>query len=356
MEKQVYTAIDANINRAQEGLRVCEDIMRFCLHRTDFSARLKEARHRVADAARSFPPHRSLYGRDVGADAQKFIDLEGEKTRNSLADMFSSNLHRATEAVRSLEEFGKLAGTGGEAFQSIRFELYALERDAVSALLRRAAAGRFNRGLYAVLDSAFVPAGGFSAAAGGMIKGGASVIQLRMKAPSQNEILETAKEIAELCRRENVLFILNGHADIALLAGADGVHLEMNDLCVRDVRGFVPPDMIIGQTIFSPDEIGRAERDGADYIVVGPVYATVWHTDAGAMELRGSGIAIIARAHGMTSLPVVATGGITPENAGAVMAAGASAVLATTFLFRDGNQEGNCRALAAAIQSSVRRR
>ncbi|MBN1496618.1 MAG: thiamine phosphate synthase [Spirochaetes bacterium] len=354
MERQIYTAVDANINRTLEGLRVCEDIMRFCLHRTDLSVRFKEARHRVAEAARVFPQQRILHGRDVEADEQKFIDMEGELTRNSLAGMFSSNLHRATEAVRSLEEFGKLAGAGGNAFQEIRFDLYALERECLSALLRRNAAVRMQGALYALLDSAYVPAGGFAGAAANMIRGGASVIQLRMKASHTKEILKVAREIAELCRQEHVLFIIAGHVDIAILAGADGVHLEMNDICVRDARALVPPDLLVGQTIYSPDEITRAEEDGADYVAVGPVYGTVWHTEAGSMELRGSGVSIVARARGMTSLPVVATGGIVPENAAAVMAAGAAAVMAGSFLFRDGSVEENCRALAAAIKSASR--
>ena len=275
MERQIYTAVDANINRALEGLRVCEDIMRFCLHRTELSARIKEARHRVAEAARAFPQQRILHGRDVEADEQKFVDLEGERTRNSLAGMFSSNLHRATEAVRSLEEFGKLAGAGGDAFQAIRFDLYALERECLSALLRRNAAARMQGGLFAMLDSAYAPAGGFSGAAANMIRGGASVIQLRMKASRKKDILDAAREIAELCRQEHVLFIIAGHVDIAILAGADGVHLEMNDLSVRDARALVPPDLLVGQTIYSPGEIARAEQDGADYVAVGPVYGKI---------------------------------------------------------------------------------
>ena len=75
MERYLYAAIDANINRALEGVRVCEDVLRFCLHRADISARIKEIRHRIADAAKLFPRGLLLQGRDVEADGQKFVDL-----------------------------------------------------------------------------------------------------------------------------------------------------------------------------------------------------------------------------------------------------------------------------------------
>jgi thiamine-phosphate pyrophosphorylase len=354
MEKQMYAAVDANINRALEGLRVCEDIMRFCMRRTDFSTRCKEMRHRLADAARCFSPSRLLYGRDVEADAQKFVDLQGELSRNSLADMFSANLHRATEAVRSLEEFGKLAGAGGNAFQVIRFELYALEKDALPALLRRNVTARFSRSLYAIIESAFVPAGAYTDTAVKMIRGGAAVIQLGMNVTSKKVFLKTAREITARCRQSNVLCIINDHVDIAVLSGADGVYLGLNDLNVRDVRSIVPPEMIIGQMILTSEEAGRAEKDGADYFTVGPVYKTVYHTNTGSMELRGSGISIITRTRGMTDLPIVAIGGMIPETAGDTVNAGADSLAVMSYLFKDGNVEENCRVMAAAIRSAGR--
>lgn len=352
MEKYLYTAIDANINRALEGVRVCEDVLRFCLHRSESSTRVKEIRHRIAEAARLFPRELLLHGRDVEADGQKFVDLGGEGRRDTLDDLCSANLHRAMEAVRSLEEFGKLAlpGMPGNPFQEIRFMLYGLEREVVPALRREAVMARFNRALYAVLDPSYMSGIHYREAAMAMIRGGASMIQLRMKGGSRKEILETARSLSALCRAEKVVFIVNDHVDISVLAGADGVHLGINDLEASDARRLLPPGMIIGVTVYTPDGLSLAAPGGADYIAIGPVFDTEYKTEKGAIKLRGSGLELVTRAKKMVSIPVVAIGGITASGAGKVVAAGADAVAVTSALYENGSIEDNCRALVKAAR------
>lgn len=353
MDRHIYTAIDANLNRALEGIRVCEDVMRFCLRRDDISAGLKEIRHRVAEAARRFPADMLLGGRDVGADAQKFVDLPGEKSRASLESLFAANLHRAMEAVRSLEEFGKLAcpDMQDNPFQHIRFSLYEIERDAMSALARQDRMARFSRALYAVLDTAYVKKDSLDDTATKMIRGGASIIQLRMKSESREDVLSAAKDIALLCREGKALFIVNDHVDVAILAGADGVHLGLNDLRANEARKIVPPGMIIGITAYTRDDPARAAGDGADYIAVGPVYDTVYKSGAGDVTLRGSGVEVVSRAREAVALPIVAIGGIIPAGAGAVISAGADAVAVTSYLYKDGKIEENCRSIMEAVAS-----
>ncbi|OHD66495.1 MAG: thiamine-phosphate diphosphorylase [Spirochaetes bacterium RBG_13_51_14] len=351
MDKQIYAAIDANINRALEGIRVCEDVMRFCLRRDDLSARLKEIRHGVAAAVKGFSRGLLLYGRDVDADAQKFLDLVTERSRESIEELFAANLHRAMEAVRSLEEFFKLARHDGEEnpFQRIRFSLYALEREAVPALRRQHTMRRFIRALYAILDSAYLPGGNLRGAAAAMIRGGASIIQLRMKTAGRKQLLAAATEIAGLCRAQQTLFIVNDHPDIAILTGADGLHLGMNDLGLRDARRIVPPYMIIGVTAYSPDDVLRSAEEGADYVAVGPVYDTVYHSGSGIITLTGVGVDVISRARSAVNIPIVAIGGITPEGAGAVISAGADSVAVTSYLYKDNKIEENCRSMVRIL-------
>lgn len=353
MDRRIYAAIDANLNRALEGIRVCEDVMRFCLRRADLSTRLKEARHLVADTAKRFPPGMLLHGRDVEADAQKFVDLGGEGTRGSLAELLSANLHRAMEAVRSLEEFGKLAVSewNDNPFQKIRFTLYELERDTAPLMTRREKIDRFSRSLYAILDSSYVHRDNFDDAATKMIRGGASIIQLRMKAGGKEEVLAAARDIAALCREGRALFIVNDHVDIALLAGADGVHLGLNDLRAGEARKILPPDMIIGVTAYTADDPARAESDGADYVAVGPVFDTVYMSGSGQVTLNGAGVEVISRTRLSVSIPIVAIGGITPGGAGRSIDAGAASIAVTSYLYKDDNIEDNCRALTEAITS-----
>jgi thiamine-phosphate pyrophosphorylase len=352
MERYLYTAIDANINRALEGVRVCEDILRFCLHRSDISTRAKEIRHGITEASRLFPRDLLLHGRDVEADGQKFVDLGGEGKRESLDDLCSANLHRAMEAVRSLEEFGKLAlpDMPGNPFQEIRFKLYSLEREVVPALRREALMARFSRALYAVLDPSYMPGVHYGDAARAMIRGGASMIQLRMKGGSRKDVLETARDLATLCRAESVVFIVNDHVDVAVLAGADGVHLGINDLEAADARQLLPPGMIVGVSVYTPDGLALAAPAGADYIAVGPVFDTDYKTEKGSIRLRGSGVELVARAKKLASVPVVAIGGITAAGAGKVIAAGADAVAVTSALYEGNHIEDNCRALAKAAR------
>ena len=353
MEQRIYAAIDANLNRALEGVRVCEDVMRFCFHRTDLSTRLKEARHWIAGAAKRFPAGMLLHGRDVEGDGQKFVDLGGEGTRGSLEDLFSANIHRAMEAVRSLEEFAKLAVPGWEdnPFQKIRFSLYEIERDGAPLIKRREKMDRLNRSLYAIIDSSYVRRDNFDDAVAKMIRGGASVIQLRMKASGKEEILTAARDIATLCREGKTLFIVNDHVDIAVLAGADGVHLGLNDLRAHEARKLIPPDMIIGITAYTAEDPARIESDGADYVAVGPVYDTVYKSAAGPVTLKGAGAEVISRARKTVSIPIVAIDGITPEGAGMAIAAGADSIAAASYLYIDDKIEENCRALAGAIAS-----
>lgn len=355
MERYLYTAIDASINRALEGVRVCEDVLRFCLHRADISTRVKEIRHRIADAAKLFPRGMLLHGRDVEADGQKFVDLGGEGRRESLDELCSANLHRAMEAVRSLEEFGKLAlpGMEGNPFQEVRFMLYELEREIVPVLRRESVMARFGGALYAILDPSYLSGGNCIDAARAMARGGASIIQLRMKGCGKRDILGIAKELSALCRNEKVVFIVNDHVDIAILAGADGVHLGLNDLDAADARRLLPPEMIIGVSMYGMDGLAVSAPLAADYIAVGPVFDTVYKTDKGAIQLRGSGVEMIGRAKKTVSVPVVAIGGITAAGAGKAVAAGADAVAVTAALYADNRIEENSRAIAGAARGGL---
>ena len=107
MNKEVYSAIDASLNRAMEGVRVCEDVLRFSWRLIEYSTKFKEIRHSITSGASVFKRELLVDARDVDGDFQKFIDLENEKRRESIVDVFVVNLHRAIEAVRSLEELYK---------------------------------------------------------------------------------------------------------------------------------------------------------------------------------------------------------------------------------------------------------
>jgi len=154
---------------------------------------------------------------------------------------------------------------------------------------------------------------------------GAPTIQLRLKSASARELLEAAQTLMPVVRSAGALFIVNDRLDVALAAGADGVHLGPDDLPVKDVRRVadarsgVADTFIVGYSTDTTDEAARAEAEGADYLGVGAVYATANKSDAGdVIGLKG-----LRRVVKAVSIPVVAIGGITPERAPAVAKTGA---------------------------------
>ena len=150
-------------------------------------------------------------------------------------------------------------------------------------------------------------------------EGGADVIQLRDKHLESRQLYETALEISKICRQHDVLFIVNDRVDIALAAKADGVHVGQGDIPAAVLRKFVPPDFIIGVSAGTAEEALRAEKDGADYVALSPVFDTSSKDDAGS----GRGIEELKKMKQAVSIPVLAIGGINKDNIKEVIAAGA---------------------------------
>ncbi|MCS7246172.1 MAG: thiamine phosphate synthase [Thermomicrobium sp.] len=176
--------------------------------------------------------------------------------------------------------------------------------------------------LYVITDRGLARGRPESEIAREAIAGGATAIQLRWKTGPLSEALRVGRELRELCRQSNVLFVVNDRVDLALVLEADGVHLGVNDVPVADARQLVGQDMVIG---FSPETLEQAidaEAAGADYLGVGPVFPTRTKLDAGPAVGLGH-LERIARA---VRIPVVGIGGITVDNAGAVIRAGAVGV------------------------------
>ncbi len=354
MDPRLFSAIDASINRAMEGLRVCEDILRFSLRDAAFSSLLKDVRHRLGEEASRFPAEFLLSARDVEGDGQKFYDTESEMKRSSIPDLLRVNFRRAIEAVRSLEELSKAVDAPVRPdFQRIRFSLYSLEKDVVLAAGKTSSMDSFACALYAIVDSAFVTDGGYAAAAAAFIEGGARIIQLRMKGSPSGQLLAAAKDCAAVCRERGALFIVNDRPDIALCVGAHGVHLGQDDIPAPEARKMLPAGMIVGISTHSPGQALAASAQSPDYIAIGPVFGT---SSKHGAPLEGIGTGVIAEIRRSVSTPIVAIGGIDPGNAGQAIGAGADSCAVISFLYRDGALEANCGAVAGAMAAAWERR
>ncbi len=149
---------------------------------------------------------------------------------------------------------------------------------------------------------------------------GATAIELRHPGARGGELLREARALLEVARAHDALFLVNDRFDVALAAGADGVHLGPEDPPVEAVRAEVPDGFVIGRSTDDPDAAREAARAGASYLGVGSVYGT--RSKAGLEEER-IGPARVGEVLEAAGLPGVGIGGITPSNAGAVYATGA---------------------------------
>jgi thiamine-phosphate diphosphorylase len=149
-------------------------------------------------------------------------------------------------------------------------------------------------------------------------RGNARVVQYRDKDATAGQRLETARRIRGFCRESGTLFIVNDQLDVAVLSGADGVHLGQDDVPLIDARALLSPGMIIGVSCSSLAEARTAEKQGADYLGVGAIFATPTKVDYPLIGLDG-----LRRIAAAVSLPIVAIGGVDLENMAAVKEAGA---------------------------------
>ncbi len=163
-----------------------------------------------------------------------------------------------------------------------------------------------------------------------MLAGGARLLQLRLKRVTTDELLRAAESVRELTAAAGATFILNDRPDVARACRADGVHLGQEDLSVAAARALLAPGALVGLSTHSETQLAEAAHHGADYLALGPIYAT---TSKGAAD-PVLGCERLAAARALTTAPLVAIGGITAASAPAVLAAGADAVAVIAALVR----------------------
>lgn len=134
--QKIYRVLDANLNRAREGLRVLEEAARFILDESILTAELKELRHLVTGLAASIPGGvvELVTARDSEGDVGASSWNEGERTRDSVLSLVQANFKRVQEAARVLEEYGKLVGPGADSYKKVRFRLYVLEQEMMAKM------------------------------------------------------------------------------------------------------------------------------------------------------------------------------------------------------------------------------
>ncbi len=315
----VARILDAAANRAREALRVVEDYCRFVLDDAFLSGELKRLRHDLTAALGELPSLLLLEARETLRDVGTDLSTPQELTRSSAAAAAQVNLKRLQEALRSLEEFGKVRSAElGRAVEGLRYRAYTLER---ALVLGGAARARLAEARLYVLVTGSLCAGPLEWTVRQAAAGGAQVVQLREKGLDDRTLLERARAVRRWTREAGVLFIVNDRPDVARLAEADGVHVGQDELPVKEVRRIVGPDALIGVSTHDLRQVRQAVLDGASYIGVGPTFPS------GTKEfVEFAGLEFVRRAAAETSLPAFAIGGVSLRNLEEVLAAGARRV------------------------------
>jgi thiamine-phosphate pyrophosphorylase len=150
------------------------------------------------------------------------------------------------------------------------------------------------------------------------IRGGVRIVQYREKEFPVKRMIREAAEIRQLCRKSNVVFIVNDRVDVALASGADGVHIGPDDMDLPAARKIMGEDKIIGVSAGTLEDAMKFEKQGADYLGIGPVFETPTKTDAG----KPTGVGLLRKVRVSVKIPFVAIGGITRDNLADVLDAG----------------------------------
>lgn len=325
MNSGVWRALDAAGNRAREGLRVVEDYVRFVLDDRHLTERVKALRHDLSAALETLSTRERFAARDTTGDVGTSVTVPSEGARANAASVAIASLKRTGEALRSLEEYGKVIDAAFAArVESLRYRLYTLEK-AVSVTvgsLEKLASTR----LYVLLDGRESLAA-FQAAARQLVEAGVDIIQLRDKHLADRELLDRARALRMLTRDTKTLFIMNDRPDLATLAEADGVHVGQDELSVLDVRRIIGAKLLVGVSTHSLAQAEQAVLDGADYIGCGPTFPSTTKSFA-----EFPGLEFLRQVASTIRLPAFAIGGITLENLTAVRATGIERVAVSSAI------------------------
>jgi len=331
--------MDANLNRAGEGLRVVEDYCRFALEDSFLSRRCKQLRHGLATAVSLVSPVALAAARETRADVGAAIKTPAECERSSMAHIAAASWQRVQQALRVIEETLKLIAPDGAAkIEALRYECYTLDKACrINADSNERLAGAK---LYVLV------AGGNSECAfveriHELIVAGVQVIQLRDKRLDDRTLLNRARLLRRVIdERQTVrqesrlptleipnpqsqipnpapLFILNDRPDLAALARADGVHLGQDEVSVHDARQILGPNLLSGVATHNLEQARQAVLDGANYIGCGPTFPSTTKDFE-----QFPGLAFLRQIAAEINLPAFAIGGITLANLPLVLETG----------------------------------
>lgn len=332
--EHICRMLDANVNRASEAARVLEDVARFIFDDGEMSSIIRNIKHDIRKGVKDLfdlcISSRNTIN-DVGVNNSFSTSMD---SRDDIRALVTANFKRIEEALRSIEECLKILDRYEKAkcYEKLRFDCYCCEKDFFQRHFN-IIADVFNKrkdftleGLYCITAEQYSNGRRNIEVVQQMINSGVKYIQYREKEKTLKQKYEECVKIREMTSNAGVFFIINDHVDLAMIIGADGIHIGQDDIPLKEVRKIAGPKMIIGISTHCPEQAVKAVEDGADYIGVGPIYRTFTKKDV----CDPVGIEYLKFVVDNLNIPFVAIGGIKENNIHEVINAGARCVALVT--------------------------
>jgi len=316
--------IDASSNRAREAIRVLEDGARFLLDDESLCRTFKTLRHELVGALALLPGGMLSASRATEGDVGRSISLPTETRRADARAVLEASASRLGEALRSIEEWSKTVDPGvAVQVEALRYRGY----EATGALLDALAipAPQWKLCVLVTRAACLLPA---EELVRSIVAAGADCIQIREKGGGDGALLEWIETVISIARPAGTAVVVNDRVDLALAAGADGVHVGTGDLPVAEVRRIAGRRLLVGASTHDLAEAESAIRAGCDTCGLGAMYAT--STKPGIVPSGPDYLSSFLAAHPET--PHLAIGGIDPERARALAALGCRGVAVSSVV------------------------
>lgn len=307
--------VDANANRAAEGLRTIEDFARLAKEDENCARWMKELRHSLSTALIGLDRRQLLSSRCTETDAGTENTTEKELERTDLSGLVPAAAQRVSQALRCLEEATKVLSTEiSLRVKQLRYEAYdVLAKTELKLSTQRL---KFDMQLYLLIDCR-LPIDHFAGYVSDLAAAGVDIFQLRDKRAEGAELMCYARLARKALSGSDAMLVINDRVDVAMACKADGVHIGQEDMPIQDARRLVGHSMWIGISTHDVEQALAAEQAGADYIGCGPTFASQtknFDTFAGPAFLRETAKQV--------PLPMFAIGGISAANLPQVLETG----------------------------------
>ena len=330
LDSQLPRILDANANRAREGLRTAEDYARFILNDLNFAENLRIVRQGLTTVLLSIPQLSIALvdSRNVVSDPLQpanWTDEVRSAKFETPVETAQRGLKRAQEALRVLEEYLRTSHPqSATEFSKFRYSAYELEQRLIG--VGPSMRTLLDAKVYVLLTAEYCRNGDVLKTAQAILEAGIKVIQLREKQLPDVETLPMLRSLSVLCRDFGAVLFSNDRVDLALLGGASGVHLGQTDVSLDDARRLSGQRLAIGKSTHSPEQARHAvEVEKADYIGIGAMF----NTSSKAKPILGGLKLAEEIASLQLNVPVFAIGGITLDRIKDLKSVGVTRVAVT---------------------------